>query len=199
MSSPWLLVSVIISLSAAMVNLVRRQWLVNIIALAIQYLAVFIFMTNVRTPSLAVIKLLVGWMVTLTLYITLVSVGDIYQLKTRFRLSIGEVFRALAGLFMILICILFLPEIKTNVFPQTSDYLLLTSLGLMGLGLLQAGMISEPFYIIIGLLTFLSGFELLYASLELSTLLEALFAGVNLGLGLVGAYFLVKDSETETP
>jgi hypothetical protein len=49
--------------------------------------------------------------------------------------------------------------------------------GLAVLGLLQASMISEPFYVIIGLLTFLSGVELLYASLELSILLEALFAG----------------------
>lgn len=46
--------------------------------------------------------------------------------------------------------------------------------------------LQSHFYIILGLLTFLSGFELLYAALELSLLLEALFAGINLGLALVG-------------
>jgi hypothetical protein len=29
--------------------------------------------------------------------------------------------------------------------------------------------------------------------------LEAFFAGINLGLALVGAYFLVKDAEIEQP
>ncbi|MFZ3071509.1 MAG: hypothetical protein WA110_10370 [Anaerolineaceae bacterium] len=194
-----MLICVITALLAGGVNLIRRQWLMNIIALAIQYLAMFFLFTTVRPVGLAVIKLIVGWMVTLTLYITLVSVGDIYQLKGPTRLSIGEIFRALAGLFIVMMILLFLPDLKSNLFPQTSSFVLMASFGLMVIGLLQVSMISEPFYIIIGLLTFLSGFELLYASLELSTLLEALFVGVNLGLALVGAYFLVKDAELEKP
>ena len=76
--------------------------------------------------------------------------------------------------------------------------MLTASLGLVILGLLQLGMITEPLYVIIGLLTFLSGFELLYGSMEFSTVLEALFAAVNLGLALVGAYIIVKDEEPET-
>ena len=40
----------------------------------------------------------------------------------------------------------------------------------------------------IGLLTFLSGFEILYAALENSVLVAGLLAAINLGLALVGAY-----------
>ena len=63
-------------------------------------------------------------------------------------------------------------------------------------GLLQLGTIREPFYLAIGILTFLSGFELLYSALEFSYLLEALLVAVNLLLAIVGAFFIVKNAES---
>ncbi|MEA4959089.1 MAG: hypothetical protein VB029_05220, partial [Anaerolineaceae bacterium] len=130
--------------------------------------------------------------------LTLVSLGTLQPLQYIFRFSLGEIFRGLAGIFMIIAVTLFTPGLRTEVFPLTSLPVLTASLGLVILGLLQLGMITEPLYVIIGLLTFLSGFELLYGSMEFSTVLEALFAAVNLGLALVGAYIIVKDEEPET-
>ncbi len=199
MNISWLFIPAGLMLLAAEVNLTRRQWLVNLIALAAQYLGMFLLLTLVRPPTLAAIKLIVGWMDTLVLYITLASVGELYTLKAPHRLSSGQIFRLLAGLFMIVFTIVFLPQIQSLFLMEGNQPLLLAAVGTMLLGLLQVSMISEPFYIILGLLTFLSGFELLYAALELSLLLEALFAGINLGLALVGAYFLVKDAEIEQP
>ncbi len=199
MNLSWLFIPAGLMLFAAEVNLTRRQWLVNLIALAAQYLGMFLLLTLVRTPTLAAIKLIVGWMDTLVLSITLASVGEFYTLKAPQRLSSGQIFRSLAGLFMIVFTIVFLPQIQSLFLMEGNQPLLLAAVGTMLLGLLQVSMISEPFYIILGLLTFLSGFELLYAALELSLLLEALFAGINLGLALVGAYFLVKDAEIEQP
>ena len=199
MNLSWLFIPAGLMLFAAEVNLTRRQWLVNLIALAAQYLGMFLLLTLVRPPTLAAIKLIVGWMDTLVLYITLASVGEFYTLKATQRLSSGQIFRFLAGLFMIVFTIVFLPQIQSLFLMEGNQPLLLAAVGTMLLGLLQVSMISEPFYIILGLLTFLSGFELLYATLELSLLLEALFAGINLGLALVGAYFLVKDAEIEQP
>lgn len=199
MNISWLFIPAGLMLLAAEINLTRRQWLVNLIALAAQYLGMFLLLTLVRPPTLAAIKLIVGWMDTLVLYITLASVGELYTLKAPHRLSSGQIFRLLAGLFMIVFTIVFLPQIQSLFLMEGNQPLLLAAVGTMLLGLLQVSMISEPFYIILGLLTFLSGFELLYAALELSLLLEALFAGINLGLALVGAYFLVKDAEIEQP
>jgi len=199
MNLSWLFIPAGLMLFAAEVNLTRRQWLVNLVALAVQYLSMFLLLTSVRAPSFALIKLIVGWMATLVLYITLASVGEFYAVKGPQRLSSGQIFRLLAGLFMIVFTIVFLPQIQSLFLMEGNQPLLLAAVGTMLLGLLQVSMISEPFYIILGLLTFLSGFELLYASLELSLLLEALFAGINLGLALVGAYFLVKDAEIEQP
>ncbi len=197
MALSWHLIPAVLAILAAVINLARREWLLNIIGLSLQYLAVFIVTMSIRTPALAVIKLLVGWMSILTLYLTLASTGEITKIRFSAHLSIGEVFRILASLFFLTLVVLFIPEIQSALFPTAPDTLLLAGLGLMFVGILQLGMISEPFYTIIGLLTFLSGFESLYASLEMSTLLEGLFAGVNLGIALVGAYLITKDSEVQ--
>ena len=61
---------------------------------------------------------------------------------------------------------------------------------LIGLGLLHLGITSDPFRVIMGLLTVMAGFEVLYAAVESSTLVTALLVVVDLGLALAGAYFL---------
>jgi hypothetical protein len=65
---------------------------------------------------------------------------------------------------------------------------------LIGIGLLQLSLTSHPLRVVIGLLTVLSGFEILYATMESSVLVTGLLAGVNLGLALVGAYLLVAPA-----
>ncbi len=63
------------------------------------------------------------------------------------------------------------------------------------MGLLQLGMTTQVLRVILGLLTTFSGFEILYAAMEGSSLVAALLVVINLGLGLVGAYFLTASSE----
>ncbi len=62
------------------------------------------------------------------------------------------------------------------------------SLLLAGMGLLQLGTSAQPFRVVLGLLTVLSGFEIIYAAVESSTLVAALLAAINLSLALTGAY-----------
>ncbi|OQX64595.1 MAG: hypothetical protein B5M51_03245 [Anaerolinea sp. 4484_236] len=69
------------------------------------------------------------------------------------------------------------------------------SLLLLGMGLLHLGMTIQPLRVIIGLLTILAGFEMLYAAVETSTLVAALLAVINLGLALVGSYLLTAGPE----
>jgi hypothetical protein len=44
-------------------------------------------------------------------------------------------------------------------------------------------------------LSFLAGFEVIHAGLERSTLLIGLLAAINLGLALVGVYFIMKEND----
>lgn len=195
MSLDLILIPVAVALLCALVNLVKRQWVVNLAAMVLQYLAAFFLLTLVRPPNLAVVKLLVGWMVTLVLYVTLLSIGRFHKPQGLFSFSSGELFRLASGLLLIALVMVFSSPLQAAVFPQAPVEILVGSLGLITLGLLQLGTKDEPLYVILGFFTFFSGFELLYASLEYSTLIEALFALMNLGLGLMGAYILVKDQE----
>lgn len=176
----------------ALINLVRHQWAINLAALAIQYLGVFALVLSVRTVAMAFVTLFVGLMTTLILAVTLIEAKSIKSPRVFSPFSSGELFRVVAGIVAIVFVALLIPTIRSDVFPGTGTYLLFASLGLMMLSLLQMGMVGEPFYTILGLLSFFSGFQLLYASLETSALLVALFVILTLGLGLVGAFFLVK-------
>ena len=68
---------------------------------------------------------------------------------------------------------------------------------LIGMGLLQLGMTTQSFRVILGLLTTLSGFELLYAPLETSVLVAGLLVVINLGIALVGSYMVIAPTEGE--
>lgn len=190
------IIAAVILLLCAAVNLVRRHWVLNVAVLALQYVCVFLIILEVRTPLLAGIKLIVGLMVSLMIYLILRSSGLIDSLFSRQRLTSGEVFRGTIALLLVLISHLAAPKVKLSIFPQSSELLLTASMGLMLFGLFQMGTITEPLYLVIGMLTFLSGFELLYASLEFSRVLEALFTAINLLLALVGSFFIVKDVES---
>ncbi|MBP7196144.1 MAG: hypothetical protein KBA05_01875 [Anaerolineaceae bacterium] len=190
------IIAAVILLLCAAVNLVRRHWVLNVAVLALQYVCVFLIILEVRTPLLAAIKLIVGLMVSLMVYLILRTSGLIDSLFSRQRLTSGEVFRGTIALLLVLISHLAAPKVKLSIFPQSSELLLTASMGLMLFGLFQMGTITEPLYLVIGMLTFLSGFELLYASLEFSRVLEAFFTAINLLLALVGSFFIVKDVES---
>ena len=189
---------VVALLLAAGLNLVRRQWALNLLALALQYTCIFLLILEVRSPMLAGIKLIVGLMVSMMLYMTLISSGLIESLSKRIHISTGEVFRGTIALLLVLISFLVTSGLKQSIFPQSSRLLLTASVGLILFGLFQMGTINEPLYLVIGLLTFLSGFELLYASLEFSRVLEALFTAVNLSLAMLGSFLIVKDVESRS-
>jgi hypothetical protein len=56
---------------------------------------------------------------------------------------------------------------------------------------LQIGFSSSYFRTVIGILTFFSGFEILYAAVEASILVVGLLAVMNLGIALIGTYLIL--------
>ena len=58
---------------------------------------------------------------------------------------------------------------------------------LAGIGLLHLGMTARPQRVVMGLLTVIAGFEVLYSGLERSVLVAGLLGVVNLGLALAGS------------
>jgi hypothetical protein len=170
--------------------LIYPNWRWTLLAMGVQYLAVAWLVSLSWPLGLAAIKLVVGWMAGAVLSTT--QAGS--QVKAE-PLS-GRLFRLIAA-GMVIIVILTLPAAVRTWF-QVDQAVLLGALVLAGVGLLQTSMTHDPLRIIIGLLTFLAGFEVLYAALEVSVLVAGLLAVVNLGLAMAGAYLLSVPDNKET-
>lgn len=170
--------------------LLSRDWRWMIAALALQYLGVFLFVVFVWPLEISVVKLVAGWMSGAILGIAISNSPTAWQQEEQ-AVPSSRVFRLLAaGLVGLTVGTLAAP--LQAWLPRVSLGLVLASLVLLGLGLLHLGLTSQPLRSVIGLLTALSGFEILYAAVETSTLVAGLLAGVNLGLALAGAYLLVS-------
>lgn len=181
---------------ASMIILVFKDWRINTAALGVQYLAAFALVTLSWPAGLAVVKLIAGWMATAAIATTCLR-------QKRFESaddpSASLFFRGLAGLLVVLLIFILAPTLRERVFPRIDLMIIQGGLMLMGMSLMQLGINSEPYLIIISLLSFLTGFEVVHAALELSTLLTGLFVIVNLGLALVGVYFIALAGEADQP
>jgi hypothetical protein len=102
----------------------------------------------------------------------------------------GLAFRLLAAALVLVVVFATAPALPAWAAPigvtQAWGALLLIGMGLLNVGL--SSRILAPF---LGLLTVISGFEILYSAVEASTLVAGLLAIVNLGIALVGAYLLL--------
>lgn len=191
MSEPLSFVPLGLVVLTTMTVLWRPRWRWLIVALALQYLAVFILINQVWPLSLAAVKLITGWMAGAVL-------GASYQgiPAERGGLSFaGRLFRVLGG--FLVIAVIFSVTQNAQKWLPISPAPLAGGLILIGMGLFQLGLSSQPLPIIIALLTALSGFEVIYAAVVSSVLVAGLLAIVTLGLALTGAYWMVPVSEGE--
>ena len=190
------LAAFILLILTSMAILLSRDWRWSLVALAVQYLGIFYFVALNWPFSMAVIKLVVGWMASAALGTTLVGQRNV---ETGSISPVGQVFPFLAGSLVIILVYAFAPQLL-KLFPANSNVILVEGgLTLVMMGLLQLGMTSQPYRVIMGLLTLVGGFEVLYASVEVSILVAGLLAVVNLGLALVGIYFINNSNVKDTP
>ena len=174
------------------VILLTRSWRWRVGALALQYVGVFWLVALSWPVGLASIKLVVGWMAG-----AILGVSRIDQLPTdRRRWPTEWVFLGSVMLLVFFSVSTLAPRIEgwlpTEHPAQTWGGLLL-----IGSGLIHLGVASRGLRVIVSLMTAISGFEILYAVVESSSLVAGLLATVNLGIALVGAYLLSNLSEEE--
>lgn len=182
----------VLLLVAAVVVLILRDWRLVLAALAVQYIGVFVLTAGAWPVSLAIIKLVVGWMATAALGLTQLSNKETVEEHSW---PSGWPFRLLASLLVLLVVISTAPRLVLWIPANVSLPAAQGSLALLGMGMLQLGMTTRPLRVIVGLLTFLAGFEILFASVENSILVAGLLAGINLGLAFIGAYLLTLTAE----
>ena len=189
LATPALIFLIIASLGI----LISQDWRLVIAFFAAQYLGVLILVALSWPFGLAGIKLVVGWMAGAALGAT--QIGQKRAILGN-SWPASRVFRFLAALLAILLIYSISPVVVAWV-PGLNLTVARGGLILMGLGVLHLGMTARPFRVIIGLLTVLAGFEILYAAVESSVLVAGLLAAINLGLAFLGSYFLSAATPEE--
>jgi len=179
---------ILVSLTSVFV-LLSGDWRFSMGALAIQYIGVFLLVSTSWTLEMAVVKMVAGWMAVAILVIAMSSGPDHWRETGQLNRS-AMVFKLMGAVIL---------AFMTTSLVQNSESWLSSltlpvrwgSILLASMGLLQLSLTSHPLRVVMGLLTVLSGYEIIYASVETSVLVTGLLAGVNLGLALAGAYLLV--------
>ncbi|MBC7875828.1 MAG: hypothetical protein H7Y59_01540 [Anaerolineales bacterium] len=187
----WIAVGLILATSAAI--LINRDWRVSLGALAVQYIAAFWLITRHLPFVMGSAKLITGWMVIAALGMTRLSLSAKEVDNEETFWPRGRGFR------IILICIVALVAAGSTsrieaVIPGLGLQVIAGSMILIGAGLVHLGVTSDLLRVILGLLTLLTGFEILYAAVESSILVTGMLAVTNLGLGIVGSYLLVAGT-----
>ncbi len=170
-----------------------RSWRWSIFILAVQYIGVFVLVAVQWPIEMALSKVVAGWMAGAVLGIAaseaIVAKPDSWRENEKAWPS-GWIFRLLAASLVVLIVLSLAPK-AAEIIPGIGLPQAWGSLILIGMGLLELGLTTQPMRVVIGLLTILSGFEILYAAVESSALVAGLLAAANMALALIGAYLLI--------
>lgn len=183
------LFAVALAILTSVLLLVSRDWRVSISALGAQYVAVFILIMISWPFEYAVIKLIAGWIAAAVLGAGLAEQVDAWEDELGPHLS-GILFRIFLAGLILFFAFSIAPEVARWAL-RAANFQIRAGLILVGMGLLHLGLTAQPIRSILGLLTVLSGFEIFYATIETSLLVNAILAAITLSLAFTGAYLRV--------
>ena len=183
--------AVVLILVTSIGLIIVRDWRWSLILLAAQYVAVFILTLQHWPLGMASVKLVAGWMSAAILGMTRSSFPSL-EIEEQGFWPRGLLFRLFAAGIILLIVWAMTPTVDT-IMADAGYAVTGGSLILIGMGLLHLGITSYILRVVIGLMTVLSGFEIIYSAVEGSILVAALLATINLGLAMVGAYLLIAQ------
>ncbi|HEX5837462.1 MAG TPA: hypothetical protein VFY26_06500 [Anaerolineales bacterium] len=189
----WVAVVILLITSAGL--LIVRDWRWTMVLLAIQYLGMFVLTLQHWPLGMSSVKLVAGWMSAATLGMTRSGFPS-EGIEEQGIWPRGRLFRLFAAGIVLLIVAATTPTVDT-IMADAGYAVTSGSLLLIGMGLLHLGITSHILRVVIGLLTVLAGFEILYSAVEGSILVAALLAAINLGLALVGAFLLTAENTPE--
>ncbi|MBK9781067.1 MAG: hypothetical protein IPP55_13615 [Anaerolineales bacterium] len=173
--------------------LISRDWRVSLGLLALQYLTVFWLVTRHLPFAMGSVKLISGWMVVAILGITRLGLTELEQNDEDSFYLRSTAFRMILMSIVLTVAIGAAPRIEIAI-PGLGLPVIAGGLILIGAGTVHLGITGDLLRVVLGLLTLLSGFEILYAAVESAILVTGLLAAINLGLGILGAYLLMAGS-----
>ncbi len=191
-------IAVVLILATSTVMLINRDWRISLGALAVQYIAAFWLVTRHLPFVMGSAKLVTGWMVVAALGMTRLGLSHIEEESEETFWPRGQWFRVILIAIIAMAAAGSTPRIEAAI-PGLGLQVIAGSLILIGAGVIHLGVTSDMLRVILGLLTMLTGFEILYAAVESSILVAGLLAVINLGLGIVGSYLLIAGSYPPEP
>ncbi len=189
-----LMVALLFMSGAGILLVSSRRWMTGLLAL--QYIGVFLLVSVSWPLEIAVVKLVAGWMASAVLFLTYQNLVVLNSENRIAVISPGTTFKGFAAV-LIGLSVYSLVPLALRWFLGATSQQILGGVWLLGLGLLQLIFSRDSLRIIIGLLTVVSGFEILYATLEASVLMTGLLAILNIGFAFLGAYLLMASNLEE--
>jgi hypothetical protein len=168
--------------------LISRDWRWSLGLLAFQYFAAFWLVFSHWPLTMSASVLVAGWMAIAVLGMTHINLKDERAAESSW--PEGRLFRIFAASLVLLAVSAAMPSLIT-LLPNGGAPVIWGALALISLGLLHLGMTLHPLRVILGLFTVLTGFEVLFSTIENSILVAGLLAVVVLGLALIGSYLLI--------
>jgi hypothetical protein len=190
-------------LITATVIIVLEDWRLCLWALLAQYVLVSLLLVRVMPLRVALVKVIMGGMVCVILYLTarrvhwgretvvkegyyepppVPALWDIFPMNLSFRLFVA----LLAALISYVLA-------SSYPFVDQPEGISQACYWLVAIGLLTVILTRDPFKVGLGLLTFEAGFEVLFATLEKSLSVAALLGAVNLLIALAVAYLTMAQ------
>ncbi len=188
----WLAIpSVLILVGTSLTILMDLKLRWSLFALGVQFIAAF-WLLGLNLPvGLAAANLVVGLIAVALIMASMPPDESEVDTPESFRF----VFRILAAGLVWLLVFSLAPYLELMLSARIE--IIWGGLILVGIGLMQLGMTSHVPRVILGLLTLLSGFHILYSAVEQSALVSGLLAVVNLGLALICVYWASLQAQEE--
>ncbi len=176
--------------------IISQNWRLSLTALAVQYFFVVLLLTRLIRLEVAAVKGLTGWLICTVFYLTerqtdLTEAASASQDSgkerslQRWMMSVRSSFYLLVVLLIAVVAYVFSTRISL---PEVPADITLASYLLTGLGILLLGVSDDALRVGLGLLTFISGFDLFYVALEPSLVVAGLLSLISFLISLAMTY-----------
>jgi hypothetical protein len=192
--------AVILVSIASLAALLTADWRVTISFLAVQFGGAFILIGLEWPFALAITTLIAGWLSGAILGMAVISIPKISpsaESRTSSNPRLNPLFNLLAAILVYLMVVSLAPQIQKWL-PFMSIEQSLAALTLIGLGMLRLALDASPLSTAASLLSVLSGFEVIYATLTTAQFVVGALAVITLFIAMAGAYLLLAPSMEET-
>jgi hypothetical protein len=185
---------------ASLAALLVSDWRVTISSLAVQYVGVFLLIGQEWPFALAISTLIAGWLSAAVLGMAAVSIpkkalpsgsGSISSQK------LNPLYNFLVAVLIYLLIVSLAPQLQKWL-PFMSIEQSLAALTLIGFGMLRLALDASPLSTAAALLSVVSGFEIIFATLTSAQFAVGVLAVITLFIAMAGAYLLLSPSMEET-